>query len=680
MSQSPIDDFSERAMMRYRQGWKALNRLLHEDRSFSGHERNCVFLNTHSNTGNERFADISAASGLDFADDGRAVALSDWDFDGDLDIWVTNRTAPRIRFLRNNSARENHFISIKLHGDGKTTNRDAVGARVEVVLDGDNSLPLIKTLSAGDAFLSQSSSWLHFGLGNSKQIRHVVVHWPGDEQRQYDGLEVDHRYIIDQQSNSVNSWTPPTNRKQLKESQQETLASTSVARTVLPARRLLPSLRADGMEQPLNTMIDRPTVITIWSATCNTCAQELKDYADQADQIRQAGLNVLAVNLDNIEGDSSGAEQVLASTGFPFTNVSGTVELVRSLDVLKRAIFDRWQTSTVPASFLVDERGFVCVLYQGPVEISRLLTDVKLLNVPDSELRTYTSPFPGKWVMPPLAADPLPVTSHFIDEAMVNSGTDYLERHTQLGSQSPTNADGQEPGDLYYVLAVLLRDQEQIDESQEAFRRAIGYRPDDFRFRSDYASLLAKIGQLDQAAEQLQEAARINPSDVSTERKLAFIRMAQGNASAAIERFNKVVKAQPKDVACWYNLANAYRVNGQLDKAIQTYRHTVELQPGMTLAANNLAWILATHPQAENRNGTEAVKWADHVCKQTKYGSPAFLDTLACAYAETGDFKKATAAASKAIKILTTNGQSDQAASIQARLELFRKKMPYRDE
>ena len=65
--------------------------------SWSGRERNCAFLNT----GRRRFANISAVSGFDFLDDGRGLALCDWDHDGDLDVWVTNRNAPRVRFLRN---------------------------------------------------------------------------------------------------------------------------------------------------------------------------------------------------------------------------------------------------------------------------------------------------------------------------------------------------------------------------------------------------------------------------------------------------------------------------------------------------------------------------------------------------------------------------------------------------
>ena len=67
-------------------------------------------------------------------------SLADWDFDGDLDLWITNRTAPRVRFLRNNLKSGSKSCSaIKLQGNGKSTNRDAIGARVELHLDGETT-------------------------------------------------------------------------------------------------------------------------------------------------------------------------------------------------------------------------------------------------------------------------------------------------------------------------------------------------------------------------------------------------------------------------------------------------------------------------------------------------------------------------------------------------------------
>ena len=84
-----------------------------EGRSFSGRERNCCFLNT----GGKRFATVSAISGFDFIDDGRGIAVTDWDSDGDLDMWISNRNAPRLRLMRNDLVTPNHFLRMRLVGN-----------------------------------------------------------------------------------------------------------------------------------------------------------------------------------------------------------------------------------------------------------------------------------------------------------------------------------------------------------------------------------------------------------------------------------------------------------------------------------------------------------------------------------------------------------------------------------
>ena len=108
--------------------------LVRQGRSWGGRDRNCAFLNL----GSGRFADISSASGFDFPDDGRAVARVDWDQDGDLDLWVVNRNGPQLRLLVNEVNSGHHWLALRLVGNGTTTNRDAIGARVEVDIAGDD--------------------------------------------------------------------------------------------------------------------------------------------------------------------------------------------------------------------------------------------------------------------------------------------------------------------------------------------------------------------------------------------------------------------------------------------------------------------------------------------------------------------------------------------------------------
>ena len=93
MSQTPLQEAAFGLQSGYAQAAKQLNKLVRAGHSYSGHERNCCFLNLPGG----RFANVSQLSGFDFPEDGRAVAVCDWDGDGDQDFWVANRGAPRLR-------------------------------------------------------------------------------------------------------------------------------------------------------------------------------------------------------------------------------------------------------------------------------------------------------------------------------------------------------------------------------------------------------------------------------------------------------------------------------------------------------------------------------------------------------------------------------------------------------
>lgn len=93
--------------------WERIRRLdgkLLRGESFSGHEKNCAYLNT----GGANWASVSHISGFDFPDDTRAVALTDWDGDGDVDVWQANRTAPQVRYLRNDTPSDGDWLEIQL--------------------------------------------------------------------------------------------------------------------------------------------------------------------------------------------------------------------------------------------------------------------------------------------------------------------------------------------------------------------------------------------------------------------------------------------------------------------------------------------------------------------------------------------------------------------------------------
>ena len=76
----------------------------------------------------------------------------------------------------------------------------------------------------------------------------------------------------------------------------------------------------------------------------------------------------------------------------------------------------------------------------------------------------------------------------------------------------------------------------------------------------------------------------------------------------------------------------------QTAEAIRHYREALQSQPDFDGALNNLAWILATNPKDDLRNGPEAVRLAERACALSRNQSTFCVGTLAAAYAEAGRF------------------------------------------
>ena len=95
---------------------------------------------------------------------------------------------------------------------------------------------------------------------------------------------------------------------------------------------------------------------------------------------------------------------------------------------------------------------------------------------------------------------------------------------------------------------------------------------------------------------------------------------------------------------------------------------------------NDLAFILAAHPDANIRNGAEAVRLAERACALTGRRQASFVATLAAAYAEDGQFPKAIEAAQQSVELAQASGQVELAASNRQLLELYRRGTAYRME
>ncbi len=154
--------------------------------------------------------------------------------------------------------------------------------------------------------------------------------------------------------------------------------------------------------------------------------------------------------------------------------------------------------------------------------------------------------------------------------------------------------------------------------------------------------------------------------------------MAQGQYAAAAERFRKAIALDPDFAQPHANLGYILGRLGQSAEAIYELANLSVAQPDNPKALAWLAWILATARDDSVRNGREALELAHRAGALVHDSNPNTLDALAAAYAETGDYATALKTAFAALDVAKASGQTDLAAEIELRIELYRRSQPFR--
>ncbi|MEM9351956.1 MAG: ASPIC/UnbV domain-containing protein [Planctomycetota bacterium] len=511
--------------------------MLKGGRSFSGREPHCAFLNTGVSEeagGIRPFATVSAVTGLDFPDDGRGLALVDWDQDGDLDLWFSNRNAPRLRFLRNDSSVASGWLAVKLVGNGVTSNRDAIGARAEVVSGAaPGGLRTVRGLRAGEGFLSQSSKWLHFGLGDTGGPVALKVRWPDGTVDELDSVGVNQRVTISQASAPqgaaaiVKSEIDGSRVTALSPSRPQARPALSAGRTLLRVRPFLPeaSYRTlKGVRRRLPLGEGKPVLINLWATWCKPCLIELADFTEQAEEFRAAGIEVyaLAVEGGNDQASTPAAkEKLLERIGFPFVGGLATRRLQEDLEHIRLTLMPFSKKLAVPTSFLIDGEGRLAAVYKGRVSVDTVVADAAVAREAEySEVKRRAAFVPGR-------------------------------------SISDTRVD-------------------QVSRENEA------------RLMLQFARHWGKAQQMEAAAKHFVEVQRLAPDMAFPHYGLGAVYLTQGKLELAEEQLRRSLELDPSYEACWFALGNVLANRQDWSGAERAWGRAVELKPDFEQAQQSL--------------------------------------------------------------------------------------------
>jgi tetratricopeptide (TPR) repeat protein len=563
----------------YENGWNAINQLIRGDYSWAGPEPNVFYARRGG-----RYYDFSGVSGIDVAEDSRAFALMDLDGDGSLDLVVKNRLGPQLRVFQNagGSARERMVFSLR----GTKSNRDAVGARVEV--DGQ-----VKWVVAGSAYLSQHTKRLHFGLGNQKRAEKVRVIWPSGLAQELPALDAGFFYEVTEGVSELRS----TRLRPFSE------LPTDVPVTVDNQSRLFTTWLREPV--PLPEKRPGPALLVL--------------HAGEA--LPQFPVPTQTLDLRTAAAD-----------------------LVAAYAIFRRYLFDYRVDLGTPLWMLIDSASRVRRIYADAPTASDVRADLRAVDAPLPDARAlpfdgafYGQPtrdyfkIGGAMMMAGYGERALPYLEEALRRLPNNPTTllaigrihlqanrlaparEALERATTLDPGMPeawNDLGGVEAAagnprealrfyertlelgpDLPYALVNAAGMQEKlghVGEAEQLYRRALAADPRSGDAANKLGLLLAKAGQSEEARRLFEQAISIRRDDATAINNLGVLYTNTGRTNDAVAAFRYGIQVAPDEDILYLNLSRMWLRMGEREKARGVMQELLDRKPESAVAMRAL--------------------------------------------------------------------------------------------
>jgi tetratricopeptide (TPR) repeat protein len=190
--------------------------------------------------------------------------------------------------------------------------------------------------------------------------------------------------------------------------------------------------------------------------------------------------------------------------------------------------------------------------------------------------------------------------------------------------------------------------------------------------------IAADAGDYAAAIGDFRRLATLAPDDALIAGQLGMLHLAAKQPREAIRRFSRALELDEKQFLSRRGRSDASISIGDHRAAIADLEQALAIDPENSGVLNNLAWILATSPVDEIRDGKRAIALAQKACELSEWKEAHIISTLAAAHAETGDFDQACSVSRKAVE---AGGESDEIkAQLEQELASYQEKKPWREQ
>ncbi len=262
--------------------------------------------------------------------------------------------------------------------------------------------------------------------------------------------------------------------------------------------------------------------------------------------------------------------------------------------------------------------------------------------------------------------------------------------------------------------SLVLAGKGELDQSLLHARRALELDPNNVEVQNNFGYTLMQLGRTEEALPYFQRALELEPNRAAAVHyNLSTIYLGQGRAEEAIPELKKTLQIDPtflyayndlgkalleigraeeslapleralaidpNYIAAHFNLANTLLGLGRASEAMAHLQTVLRAHPDDPEALKNMAWLLATAPDPEMRDGAKAVELAEAANRFAGRPNAIFQATLAAAYAEAGRFSDATPTAENALRLANETQNAALVDLLRGQIASYRAGQPYRD-
>ncbi len=214
----------------------------------------------------------------------------------------------------------------------------------------------------------------------------------------------------------------------------------------------------------------------------------------------------------------------------------------------------------------------------------------------------------------------------------------------------------------------------QADEALSDFRRVVELKADYANAWFNIAELQAERGEYDEAIANYGQAIKLKADDYDSHLRRGHAYRQLRKFDEALADYDRAAQLAPDKVEPLLNRGDIRRRLGQWQLAAEEYRRAMALDHRSGRAYQSAAWFLATCPVDRYRNADLAVQAAERALELDGEADVKYLDTVAAAYANAGQFDKACQILARIVESAPA-----EAGWYRQRLELYRKQQPYRE-